>query len=43
LIGIAFAFQEQPAICAQPWDVRLWAVVTERGTIPCHARLTAAR
>lgn len=40
LIGVAFAFQEQALICAEPWDVRLWAVVTELGTIPCRAAST---
>lgn len=31
LIGYAYAAQETPAIPVEPWDVRLDAIVTERG------------
>lgn len=33
LVGAAFALQQIPAMRAQPWDVRLDAVCTERGCI----------
>ncbi len=39
LCGVAYAFQEvdsaHPALQAQPWDVRLDAVLTDRETILC--------
>jgi len=31
LIGVGFAFQGLETIAAQPWDVRLWAAVTDAG------------
>ncbi len=31
LLGYAYAVQEVPEIPAEPWDVKLDAVVTERG------------
>ena len=31
LIGVAYSFQEVPELVAEPWDVGLWACVTERG------------
>ena len=40
LCGVAYAFQEvdaaHPALRAQPWDVRLDAVLTDRETIFCN-------
>jgi len=33
LVGVAFACQQLPSICASPWDVPLDLVVTERGVI----------
>ncbi|MGD8429065.1 MAG: 5-formyltetrahydrofolate cyclo-ligase [Ectothiorhodospiraceae bacterium] len=31
LVGIAFAFQQLDRLPAEPWDVPLWGVATERG------------
>jgi 5-formyltetrahydrofolate cyclo-ligase len=31
LVGVGFAFQAVQTIVAQPWDVRLWAAVTDAG------------
>jgi 5-formyltetrahydrofolate cyclo-ligase len=31
LVGVAFSFQEAPSIPAQPWDIPLDIVITERG------------
>jgi 5-formyltetrahydrofolate cyclo-ligase len=31
LLGLAFAFQRMAALPAEPWDVPLWGVVTDRG------------
>ena len=31
LVGVGFAFQAVQSIVAQPWDVRLWAAVTDAG------------
>ncbi|MDX2298551.1 MAG: 5-formyltetrahydrofolate cyclo-ligase [Xanthomonadaceae bacterium] len=33
MVGVAYAFQEVDAIAAEPWDVPLDAVVTERGIV----------
>jgi len=35
LVGLAYAFQQQPSIRAAPHDVRMDAVVTEEGTMRC--------
>jgi 5-formyltetrahydrofolate cyclo-ligase len=35
LIGLAYSFQQVPAIAQQPHDVHLDAVVTDRGVIRC--------
>lgn len=35
LVGVGYAFQEQPAIEPQPWDVRLDYVATEAELIDC--------
>lgn len=35
LVGVAYAFQEVDALAADPWDVALDAVVTEREAIVC--------
>jgi 5-formyltetrahydrofolate cyclo-ligase len=40
LIGLAYAIQELPAIEAAPWDVRLDAVLTERGLLTFPEELT---
>ena len=37
LVGVGFACQELAAIAAEPWDVPLAAVVTEREFIDCRA------
>lgn len=37
LIGIAFSFQQVPMVPAQPWDVPLDMVITERGRAARHA------
>ncbi len=37
LVGIAYAFQELPELDAEPWDVALDFVATERELIDCHA------
>lgn len=34
LVGVAYSFQEVPHINGDPWDIPLWAVVTERGVVP---------
>jgi 5-formyltetrahydrofolate cyclo-ligase len=34
LVGVGYAFQELPALDAEPWDVPLDAVVTEHGYHP---------
>lgn len=31
LLGVAYAFQQVAALPAEPWDVPLWGVCTERG------------
>jgi 5-formyltetrahydrofolate cyclo-ligase len=31
LVGLAFACQEVPAVAANPWDIRLFSVITESG------------
>jgi len=31
LVGVGYEFQRVPALAAQPWDVPLDAVLTERG------------
>lgn len=31
LVGLAFACQEVPAVAANPWDIRLFSVITEAG------------
>jgi 5-formyltetrahydrofolate cyclo-ligase len=31
LVGLAFSCQEVPAIAANPWDIRLFSVITEAG------------
>jgi 5-formyltetrahydrofolate cyclo-ligase len=31
LVGLAFACQEVPPIAANPWDIRLFSVITESG------------
>jgi 5-formyltetrahydrofolate cyclo-ligase len=31
LVGLAFACQEVPVIAANPWDIRLFSVITESG------------
>jgi 5-formyltetrahydrofolate cyclo-ligase len=31
LVGVGYSFQEIPPIELEPWDVRLWGAVTERG------------
>jgi 5-formyltetrahydrofolate cyclo-ligase len=36
LVGIGYAFQEAPELVAEPWDVRLDAVVTDAETIVCR-------
>lgn len=33
LIGLGYAFQEVDALPAEPWDVPLWGVATERGLL----------
>jgi 5-formyltetrahydrofolate cyclo-ligase len=35
LIGIAYSIQQVERIAAQPWDVPLDLVVTERGVLRC--------
>ncbi len=35
LVGIGYAFQELPAIAAQPWDIALDYVATDRELIDC--------
>ena len=40
LLGIAFACQEVPSIDASPWDVRLYAIVTESGWTIARRRQT---
>ncbi len=37
LVGAAFAFQQAPNVPAQPWDVPLDMVITERGEAMRHA------
>jgi 5-formyltetrahydrofolate cyclo-ligase len=34
LVGAAFSFQQAPAVPAQPWDIPLDVVITERGRRP---------
>lgn len=41
LVGIGYAFQELAALDAQPWDVRLDYVATERELIDCTEPETA--
>jgi len=36
LVGVGFSFQEIPAFAAQPWDVALDFVATERELIDCR-------
>src|SRR5262249_27235559 len=36
LVGIAYSFQQLPSITAAPHDVRMDAVVTEKGVIRCR-------
>jgi 5-formyltetrahydrofolate cyclo-ligase len=36
LVGIAYSFQQLPAIACAPHDVRMDAVVTEKGVIRCR-------
>lgn len=43
LAGVAFAFQQAAGIPAQPWDIPLDIVVTERGRRPRWQRRTAPR
>lgn len=31
VIGVAYSFQETPRLPAEPWDVPLWGVITEKG------------
>jgi 5-formyltetrahydrofolate cyclo-ligase len=31
LVGVAFDFQQVESLQRQPWDIPLWAVITERG------------
>ncbi|WP_329741262.1 5-formyltetrahydrofolate cyclo-ligase [Dyella sp. A6] len=42
LVGIAYAFQQLEAIDAEPWDVPLDFVATDRELIDCHADGAAA-
>jgi 5-formyltetrahydrofolate cyclo-ligase len=35
LIGLAYSFQQVPAIKRQPHDVHLDAVITEQGVVRC--------
>lgn len=37
LVGLAYAFQQYPRVPRDPWDLRLDAVVTERGVQRCWA------
>lgn len=34
LVGVGYAFQELPALAAEPWDVALDAIATEHGFTP---------
>ena len=36
IVGVAYAFQEVPQLPAEPWDVPLWGVATER-EVRCFA------
>lgn len=38
LVGYAYEFQRVPAIPAQPWDVNLDAIATERGVFPARRK-----
>lgn len=40
LVGAAFSFQQTPSIPAQPWDVPLDIVITERGRRPMRRSLS---
>jgi len=42
LVGIAYAFQELASIDAEPWDVPLDYIATDRELIDCHAAGAAA-
>ena len=33
LIGVGYRFQQVPVIRRQPWDIPLWAAVTDRSTV----------
>lgn len=36
LVGVGYDFQERPSLPADPWDVRLDAVVNDRGWLDCE-------
>lgn len=38
LLGLAYTFQELDALPAEPWDLPLWGVLTERGLRRCAGR-----
>lgn len=37
LVGLAYAFQQIDQVPADPWDVRLDRVITERGAVDCRS------
>lgn len=42
LVGVGYAFQEVEQLAAQPWDVTLDYIATERELIDCHAAAEGA-
>jgi len=42
LVGVGYAFQEVEQLAAQPWDVTLDYIATERELIDCHAAVEGA-
>jgi 5-formyltetrahydrofolate cyclo-ligase len=36
-LGVAYAAQMVEQVAAEPWDVRMDAVVTEQGMCPCES------